>query len=128
MGTGKTVDNNKFYEGFEGEQEVEIYTPDEKGMILHIWEGYFRDLFGDSPLHGLGWRGFTRDCNQFEGAFEFGSDATIVTDLQEYYDDLKSYDNKKFRFEETREVYELLCSWFEEVMEKGYKEIVVQVW
>lgn len=44
MGIGK-IDNYKFYEGFEGEEEVEFSANDENMETLHIWEGYFSDIF-----------------------------------------------------------------------------------
>jgi len=128
MSTGKIKNNYKFYKGFEDEPEIEFFTIDREMTTLHIWEGYFGDIFDNAPLHGLGWHGFTRDYQQLEGAFAFGADATVITNLKEYYDDLKYYKNTDFELDNTKKVYELLCSWFEEVMEKGYKEIVVQVW
>ena len=125
MDIGK-IDNEKFYEGFEGEEEVEISVANENMETLHIWEGYFSDIFCEPSLDGKGWNGFTRDYNQCEGAFDDCGEA-IVTDLQEYIDDLKIYENRKFKFEETKEVYELICSWLSEALRRGYKEIIVRV-
>ena len=42
MDIGK-IDNYKFYEGFEGEEEVEFSANDENMETLHIWEGYFSE-------------------------------------------------------------------------------------
>ena len=125
MGIGK-IDNEKFYEGFEGEEEVEFSVADENMETLHIWEGYFSDIFCEPSLDGKGWHGFTRDYNQCEGAFDDCGEA-VITDLQEYIDVLKIYKNRKFRFEETKEVYELICSWLTEAMKKDCKEIMVRV-
>ena len=124
MGIGK-IDNYKFYEGFEGEEEVEFSANDENMETLHIWEGYFSDIFCEPSLDGKGWLGFTRDYNQCEGAFDDGE--AIITDLQEYIDDLKIYENRKFRFEETKEVYELICTWLTEAQKNNCKEITVRV-
>ena len=41
MDTGKTIDNFKFYEGFEGEPEIVIKAENSDMQILHIWDGYF---------------------------------------------------------------------------------------
>ena len=125
MGIGR-IDNDKFYEGFEGEEEVELSTSDENMETLHIWEGYFSDIFCEPPLDGNGWYGFTRDYNQCEGAF--GDDGgAIITNLQEYIDDLKIYKNRKFDYEETKEVYELICSWLNEAKKNNCKGITVRV-
>lgn len=125
MGIGK-IDNDKFYEGFEGEGEIEFLVNDENMETLHIWEGYFSDIFGKPALDGKGWHGFTRDYNQCEGAFDdHGED--VITDLQEYINDMKIYKNRKFKFEETKEVYELIYSWLIEAQKNNCKEITVKV-
>ena len=126
MNIGKITDNYKFYEGFEDEPEIEISTLDKECVTLHIWDGFFNDIFNNPPLDGKGWKGFTRDYNQFEGAFsEQGQD--IITDLQEYLDDLNSYKDKIFEFEETKEVFSLLASWLDYATQKGYEEIMIKV-
>ena len=125
MGIGK-IDNYKFYEGFEGEEEVEFSANDENMETLHIWEGYFSDIFCEPSLDGKGWLGFTRDYNQCEGAFDDDGEA-IITDLQEYIDDLKIYENRMFDYKETKEVYELICTWLTEAQKNNCKEITVRV-
>lgn len=125
MGIGK-IDNYKFYDGYGYEPEVELTTNIETMETLHIWDGFFMDIFGEPSLDGKGWLGFTRDYNQCEGAFDDDGEA-IITDLQEYIDDLKIYENRKFRFEETKEVYELICTWLTEAQKNNCKEITVRV-
>ena len=44
MDIGKT-DNYKFYEGYEDEPEVEISADNME--TLHIWDGFFEDIFGE---------------------------------------------------------------------------------
>ena len=123
MGTGKT-DNYKFYEGYEDEPEVEISADNME--TLHIWDGFFEDIFGEPTLDGKGWHGFTRDYNQCEGAFDIHGEA-VITNLQEYIDDLKIYKDRQFRFKETKEVYDLICSWFDKAQKNNCKEIKVTV-
>ncbi len=125
MGIGK-IDNYKFYEGYGYEPEVELTTNIETMETLHIWDGFFMDIFGEPSLDGKGWLGFTRDYNQCEGAFDDDGEA-IITDLQEYIDDLKIYENRKFRFEETKEVYDLISAWLTEAQKNNCKEITVRV-
>ena len=55
MGIGKT-DNYKFYEGYEDEPEVEISADNME--TLHIWDGFFEDIFGEPTPDGKGGRGF----------------------------------------------------------------------
>ena len=112
MGTGKT-DNYKFYEGYEDEPEVEISADNME--TLHIWDGFIMDIFCEPTLDGKGWHGFTRDYNQFEGAFDDSCGETVITNLQEYID------------EETKEVYDLICSWFDKAQKNNCKEVKVTV-
>ena len=109
MDIGK-IDNYKFYEGYEDEPEIEFSTKEEDMETLHIWDGFFDDIFREPSLDGNGWNGFTRDYHQCEGAFDDYGEA-VITDLQEYIDDLKIYESRNFNFEETREVYKLILDW-----------------
>ncbi len=125
MGIGKT-DNYKFYKGYEDEPEIEFSINDENMETLHIWEGFFDDILRKPPLDGKGWNGFTRDYHQCEGAFDDEGEA-IITNLQEYIDDLKIYENRIFDYKETKEVYELICSWLNEAMKNNCEKIIVRV-
>ena len=117
MDIGKT-DNYTFYEGFEGETEIELSSNNQNMETLHIWDGFFWDLFGDPSLDGKGWNGFTRDYNQFEGAFGDDSEA-VISDIDEYINDLKIYENREFKFSNTRDVYNLLLSWLNKAKATG---------
>lgn len=55
MDIGKTNDNYIFYEGYEGEPEIILYIPNE--TTIHIWEGYFDDIYDTPSLDGKGWIG-----------------------------------------------------------------------
>ena len=123
MGTGKT-DNYKFYEGYEDEPEVELSADNME--TLHIWDGFIMDIFCEPTLDGKGWHGFTRDYNQCEGAFDIHGEA-VITNLQEYIDDLKIYKDRQFDYEETKEVYDLICSWFDKAQKSNCKEVKVTV-
>ena len=125
MDIGK-IDNYKFYEGYEDEPEVELSADDENMETLHIWDGFFMDIFSEPPLDGSGWNGFTRDYNQCEGAFDDNGEA-VITNLQEYIDDLKIYENRKFDYEETKDVYNLICYWLSKAQKNNCGEITVRV-
>ena len=125
MDIGK-IDNFKFYEGYEDEPEIEFSTNDSNIETLHIWDGFFDDIFRKPNLDGKGWHGFTRDYHQCEGAFDDNGEAEI-TNIQEYIDDLKTYESRKFDYKETKEVYKLIYSWLNKAKNKNCKKIKVRV-
>ena len=88
MGIGKIIDNDTFYEGYEGEPQIVLSLADME--VLHIWEGYFEDIYGAPALDGKGWNGFTRDYQQMEGIFADDGTAAEL-DPKEYLDDLMLY-------------------------------------
>ena len=126
MDIGKIKDNYKFFENFDDEPEI-IFESDREDMeILHVWEGYLDDISRDPDLEGAGWLGFTRDYHQCKGAFGDES-IEVITNISEYLDDLKSYATRKFDYEDTKDVYDMLFSWLEEAINKKCKKIIVKV-
>lgn len=121
MGIGKTSDNYTFYEGYEGEPEIILIIPNED--ILHIWEGYFDDIYDTPSLDGNGWKGFTRDYHQMEGIFADDNTGTEIN-AAEYLEDLMLYENKNFDYDETTQVFELIVSLFEKAIKIGSTVIV----
>ena len=119
MDIGQTTNNNyTYYKGYEPEPDIILSIPTTDFPSLHMWDGFFYDIFRDPPLHGLGWTGFTRDYNQFEGAFE-NEEQTLIPYPKEYLDDILQYRNKKFRFEETPEIYQLIVELLTYAVENG---------
>ena len=112
------TDNYTYYTGYEPEPDIILSIPTTNFPTLHMWDGFFYDIFRDPPLHGLGWTGFTRDYNQFEGAFE-NEEQTLIPNPKEYLDDILQYHDKKFRFEETPEVYPLIVELLTYAVENG---------
>lgn len=121
MDIGKTNDNYTFYEGYEGESEIILIIPNED--IIHIWEGYFDDIYDTPSLDGNGWKGFTRDYHQIEGIFADDNAETEVN-ATEYLEDLMLYENKIFEYDETTQVFDLMVSLFEKAIEIGSAVIV----
>ena len=126
MDTGKIRDNYKFFEDFDGEPEIVIEAENTDMQILHIWDGYLDDILREPNLDGNGWLGFTRDYHQCEGAFGDDSEA-IIADINEYLSDLKSYQNRHFDYDDTKEVYDLLCSWLDNAIKNGFERISIKV-
>ena len=114
MGIGKIIDNDTFYEGYEGEPQIVLSLSDME--VLHIWEGYFEDIYGAPALDGKGWNGFTRDYQQMEGIFADDGTAAEL-DPKEYLDDLMLYKDKAFDYEETAQVFDLMANLFEKAVE-----------
>ena len=116
MDIGKTTDNYTFYEGYEGDPEIILSIADTD--ILHIWDGYFDDIYDTPSLDGKGWIGFTRDYHQIEGIFANGGCAAEINPT-EYLEDLMLYKNKTFDFEETAQVFDLMVALFKKAIANG---------
>lgn len=116
MDIGNPKNNCTYYEGYEGETEIILCL--EGVQTLHIWEGYFDDIYDTPSLDGKGWKGFTRDYHQLEGIF---SDKCGWFEMNptEYLEDLMLYKEKTFDFDETADVFNLIASLFEKAIEKG---------
>ena len=111
MDIGMLKNNHDFYDGYEGEGEVTLRLQSNKEYELHIWEGYFEDIFGKPIFNQEGWKGFTRDYQESLGVFE-DSGEHIITDTQEYPTDLEQYKEKSFSYEETKSCLQILIEFF----------------
>lgn len=118
MDTGNLKNNYAFYEGYESEPEIILTINGASELNIHLWEGYTDDIFSNPALDGKGWKGFTRDIHQMEGAFSNGGGLSEI-DPKEYLEDLLLYKEKTFAFEETAEVFHLIMSLLEKAIEKG---------
>ena len=116
MDIGNLKNNYTYYEGYEEEGKIVVCI--EADQAIHIWEGYFDDIYDTPTLDGNGWKGFTRDYHQFEGVFSEDGGITEI-DPSEYLEDLMLYKEKSFEFEETTEVFNLMVSFLEEAIKQG---------
>ena len=116
MDIGNLKNNYTYYEGYEDEGKIVLCI--EADQTIHIWEGYFDDIYDTPTLDGNGWKGFTRDYHQFEGVFSEDGGITEI-DPSEYLEDLMLYKEKSFEFEETTEVFNLMVSFLEEAIKQG---------
>ncbi len=126
MATGERTDDYTYYAGFEDEPEIVLDASCAGMKVLHIWDGYLDDILRNPSLDGKGWKGFTRDYHQCEGAFGQCGEGTI-TDIQEYLEDLRQYADRPFDYDETRSVYRLLCSWLESAIANHCDRILMKV-
>lgn len=124
MDIGRLKNNTEFYEGFEDEPEIELYLGESPNFNIHIWDGYFLDIFGSPAMDGKGWSGFTRDYNQMERTYERQG---VKVDIEEYLNDLCIYKNKNFDYAETIECYNLIYA-FLEYAKSSNKTVLVNWW
>ncbi len=93
MDTGKLKNNYEFYKGFEGEGEMVIIVENHEEYNLHIWEGYFSEIFQRARIEN-GWSGFTKDYQ--ECIRTFSTEKYTIINLEEYINDLKYYENFEY--------------------------------
>lgn len=106
MDIGKIINNGKFYDGYEDEPEIILSLSEKPEINIHIWEGYFADIFCKPVFNGKPWTGFTRDYQELKGMYD--DDGTAVIDnIPEYLADILQYKDRKFTFDETKDVFEL---------------------
>ena len=112
MDTGLLRNNYKYYEGFEGEDEVVFSLDADPDMSIHVWVGYLDDILREPVLSGSEWTGLTRDYHQTEGAFsQEGESATV--NPEEYLNDMKNYSERQFDEPETTGVFKLIVAFLE---------------
>lgn len=123
MDTGRLKNNNSFYAGYEDEGEVTLSLKDLPEYCIHIWEGYFEDIFGKPLPYNGGWSGFTRDYQECKGAF--GSEAfEYIQNISEYLSDLGQYEGRSFQYEETGDCHRLLIAFLRLAKEKKSSIVV----
>ena len=116
MDIGNLKNNYTFYDGYEDEGEIVLCI--EADQAIHVWEGYFDDIFDTPSLDGNRWKGFTRDYHQFEGVFSENGGVYEINPA-EYLEDLMLYKEKNFDFDETRDVLNLVAYLLEKAIREG---------
>lgn len=122
MDIGKHKDDYTYYEGFEDEGEIVITIKD---VSYHIWDGYFEDIFGKPLVDESGWKGFTRDYNEFINAFSENCIECAIMP-KEYLQDAISYLGQSFSYEESITVLEYLIAILEKA-EEEQESVLIQV-
>ncbi|MDD6407528.1 MAG: hypothetical protein PUF82_05975 [Lactobacillus equicursoris] len=119
MDIGKMKEDNTFYNGFEGEPEVDFMYGD---LCLKIWDGYIYALMEKAPLDGKGWHGMTHDYHEFCGPWD--TDEADV-DSTEYLNDLKQYKSYTFEDANVTKVLDRLLDLFSKASKDNAKVHVV---
>jgi hypothetical protein len=125
MDIGKMNNDYTFYDGYEGEPEIVLGVIDGNVPVLHIWEGYFDDLFSNPPLEGKGWKGFTRDIHQFEGVFS-EEQHEVVIDPEEYVSDIQMYSKSCFEYNETKDLLNAIIALLMQAQQLEKKVLIVR--
>lgn len=115
--------HTKFYERYEGEPEMVLTVATLRTVNIHIWEGYFDDFLSTPKHTAEGWIGFTKDYHELKGVFGANTDKVYV-EPSKYLEDLTSYKEVVFDFEETKEVLKLLIEVFKIAKDMGSKVII----
>ena len=101
------LNNNKFYEDYEGEPEVVFQLVDDNNTSIHLWEGYVDDIMRHQPGTEDDYRyGLSHDWNTLEGPYSDKNNNIIDVDV--YIEDLARFEKVQFEYEETKEAYELI--------------------
>ena len=116
MDIGNLRNNHCFYEGYEGEPEIILTLAEAMEFNIHLWDGYFEDIFGEPVLDGNGWKGFTRDMHQMEGIFG-DNETSIVIEASEYLADARTYRGKSFRYAESSAALALIIDFLRYAVE-----------
>jgi len=119
MDIGRFKNNTEYYEGYEEEPELILTLKGLESNTLHIWEGYFDDIFSDPQKSNDIWFGFTRDYQECTGAWGDTAFAEIKCP-KEYLEDIQSYEEHNFEYEESEGVKELIMQFLQFAVTNKY--------
>ena len=122
---GKFKIKTDFYSGYEGEREI-ILTMDKQDVpSLHIWGGFWSDVFDKCEFPGDNWKGFTKDSQLDVRTWDWETFEKVkIENIDEYIEDVKGYLNFAFDFPETSEAIHSLYNYLLYAKEHGYSVFV----
>lgn len=85
--------NNEQYCAWWPEREVVLSLKENTEFNLHIWDGYFAEIFEDAIFTGEPWVGFTRDYQEDKGGWD---KATEIENIDEYIWDMLRYKDRRY--------------------------------
>ena len=111
--------NKKYYDGFEGEPEIQfIYKKGNDTEIHIIWEGYFDQIMRLVLPDEQGWTGLAYCYNMYTGWYE--DSPWVIEDLQIALKQFESIDEMKL-CDEAVEILMLLCNILREAILNNYE-------
>lgn len=106
--------NKKYYDGFEGEPEIQlIYRKGDNSKIFIMWEGYFDQIMKLMHPDAQGWTGLAYNYNMDTGWYE--ESPWVIKDLQMALKQFESIDDKNLCGEAT-EILMMICDIFREAI------------
>ncbi|MCR4581673.1 MAG: hypothetical protein K5666_04090 [Bacilli bacterium] len=119
------LNNNTFYNGYEGEPEVTFQLVNDNNTSIHLWTGYIDDIMNHQPGTEEDYKyGLSHDWNTLEGPY---SNNKSVIDIDDYYKDLERFKYITFEYEETKKAYELILFFLKYAKDNNQQvEVVVE--
>ena len=116
--------NKKYYDGFEGEPEIQIiYRKGDDSQILVMWEGYFDQIMRLINPDESGWTGLSYYYNMQLGWYE-GS-AWKIEDLQMALKRFESINSQKL-CSEAKEILVSICDMINEAISNNYELFIAR--
>ena len=119
----RRLKNNREFCAWWPEPDIILSLKESPEYNLYIWEGYIGEIFEDPIFTDKNWVGFTRDYHEGVGAWE---DVTEIENVDEYIWDMLRYKDRKFDWEETPEVFNLIVDFLAYAKQTG-QTVVVEV-
>jgi len=106
-GIMKSYEVIDFYEGFEGEGEIQFIQANNSGSkkIIRIWDGYFDDIMGKVTPDSNGWTSLAYCYHLVEGWYE--ETPWELLEIDKALQQLNSTENSAFRFEKTHSTLQI---------------------
>lgn len=116
--------NKRYYNGFEGEPEIQFICRKEKDTdIFVIWEGYFDQIMKLISPDTQGWTGLAYYYNMYTGWYE--DSPWKIKDLQNALKQFELIDNKKL-YDEATEILTLICNMLREAISNSYEVYIAR--
>ncbi|MBS5956121.1 MAG: hypothetical protein KIC73_04305 [Clostridiales bacterium] len=99
-----------FYEGYEGEGEIQFIQAldNDNRNVIRIWDGYFDDIMEKIEPEESGWTGLAYYYNFAEGWYD--ESPWRIPNLMKSFQQIKQTENAKFRFPNSKKVTDEICN------------------
>lgn len=111
---------NKYYNGYEGEPEIQFIKGSNKGdrTILSIWDGFFDDIMSQFKPTASGWQGLAYYYNLVIGWEE---DIWEIPNINSALIEFQSINTNHFKFPESTEALSEICDLLKSAIEENQK-------
>lgn len=107
-----TMMNEKYYNGFEGDEEIcfRLFINEKEVESIGVWGGYLSSIVKLIPAQKEGWIGLAYYYHLNIGWYD--EENWVVPDIALFYEQLREIDENLLSFNEDKEVLYLLQSMF----------------